>query len=164
MDMMFLRYFSTEPLQADGEFLVHIWCLGNDSEHAQLQMVALYVSASCAVFHPQRIWLSAKMESCLTELESLSHLLTVCNVHCAAEVRVEETANETIIRKQYLNLISSLHTDKKRFPGDEAAFKLISEAYSILYISMKRYRYDIKFIQVLLMALFNCQVVLKGNV
>jgi hypothetical protein len=57
---------------------------------------------------------------------------------------VEETANETIIRKQYLNLISSLHTDKKRFPGDEAAFKLISEAYSILYISMKRYRYDIK--------------------
>jgi hypothetical protein len=28
--------------------------------------------------------------------------------------------------------------------GDEAAFKLISEAYSIMYVSMKRYRYDIK--------------------
>ncbi|CAL5008129.1 unnamed protein product [Urochloa decumbens] len=90
------------------------------------------------------------------ELESISHLLTVCNVHCAAEVRVngemdwygifqvEEAADKSIIRKQYLNLTRSLHTDKNRLPGAEAAFKLVSEAYSILYEPSKRYRYDIK--------------------
>ncbi|CAO2189589.1 unnamed protein product [Urochloa humidicola] len=90
------------------------------------------------------------------ELESISHLLTVCKVHCAAEVRVngemdwygifqvEEAADKSIIRKQYLNLTRSLHTDKNRFPGAEAAFKLVSEANSILNEPTKRYRYDIK--------------------
>ncbi|CAO2164229.1 unnamed protein product [Urochloa humidicola] len=90
------------------------------------------------------------------ELESISHLLTVCKVHCAAEVRVngemdwygifqvEEAADEFIIRKQYLNLTRSLHTDKNRFPGAEAAFKLVSEANSILNEPTKRYKYDIK--------------------
>lgn len=106
-----------------------------------------FVGARKIVLEAQRLF---------PELGSISHLLTVCNVHCAAEVRVngemdwygifrvEEAANEAIIKKQYLNLTSSLHADKKRFPGAEAAFKLVSEAYSILHESMKRYRYDIK--------------------
>ncbi|CAL5010478.1 unnamed protein product [Urochloa decumbens] len=106
-----------------------------------------FVAALKIVLEAQRLF---------PELESMSHLLTVCNVHCAAEVRVngemdwygifqvEEAADKSIITKQYLNLTRSLHSDKNRFPGAEAAFRLVSEAYSILHEPMKRYRYDIR--------------------
>ncbi|KAJ1267514.1 hypothetical protein BS78_07G062500, partial [Paspalum vaginatum] len=90
------------------------------------------------------------------ELDRISHMLAVCDVHCAAEAsvnremdwykifRVEEAADESIIRKQYLKFSHSLHSDRNKSPGAEAAFKLVAEAYSVLHNPEKRYMYDLK--------------------
>ncbi|XP_062182427.1 uncharacterized protein LOC133886669 [Phragmites australis] len=97
-----------------------------------------------------------KAQKLFPELESVSQLLTICNVHCAAEVRVngekdlygilqvEEGADEAMIRKQYRKLAFSLHPDKNSYAGAEAAFKLVSEAHSVLCDRAKRSQYDIK--------------------
>ncbi|KAJ1275921.1 hypothetical protein BS78_05G173200 [Paspalum vaginatum] len=90
------------------------------------------------------------------ELENLSQLLTVCKVYCAAEAKinrcldwygilqVEITADDAIIRKQYNELVFWLHPNKNILPGAEDAFKLVSEAHTILCGHVKRSRYNIK--------------------
>ncbi|CAL4980562.1 unnamed protein product [Urochloa decumbens] len=90
------------------------------------------------------------------ELENLSQLLTVCELYCAAQERinrqldwygilqVEVTADDTVIRKQYDKLVFWLHPNKNSLPGADAAFKLVSEAHTILCDHVKRSRYDIK--------------------
>ncbi|KAF8673536.1 hypothetical protein HU200_048619 [Digitaria exilis] len=90
------------------------------------------------------------------ELENLSQLLTVCKVYCAAEERinrqlnwygilqVEVTADDTVIRKKYDELVFWLHPNKNTLPGAEAAFELVSEAHMILCDHVNRSRYDIK--------------------
>ncbi|TKW01313.1 hypothetical protein SEVIR_8G171500v4 [Setaria viridis] len=97
-----------------------------------------------------------KAQKLFPELENISKLLTICNVHCAAELRVngemdlygilqvEEGADEALIRKQYRKLAFSLHPDKNCFVGAEAAFKLVAEAHSVLCDPTKRSQYDLK--------------------
>ncbi|CAL4980551.1 unnamed protein product [Urochloa decumbens] len=97
-----------------------------------------------------------KAQKLFPELENVSQLLTICNVHCAAELRmngekdfygilqVEEGADEAVIRKQYRKLAFSLHPDKNCFVGAEAAFKLVAEAHSVLCDPAKRSQYDLK--------------------
>ncbi|CAN6372532.1 unnamed protein product [Urochloa humidicola] len=97
-----------------------------------------------------------KAQQLFPELENVSQLLTICNVHCAAELRVngetdfygilqvEEGADEAMIRKQYRKLAFSLHPDKNCFVGAEAAFKLVAEAHSVLCDPAKRSQYDLK--------------------
>ena len=97
-----------------------------------------------------------KAQKLFPELENASQLLTICSVHCAAELRVngeidfygilrvEEGADEALIRKQYRKLAFSLHPDKNCFVGAEAAFKLVAEAHSVLCDPTKRSQYDLK--------------------
>jgi hypothetical protein len=97
-----------------------------------------------------------KAQKLFPDLENISKLLTICNVHCAAELRVngemdlygilqvEEGADEAMIRKQYRKLAFSLHPDKNCFVGAEAAFKLVAEAHSVLCDPTKRFQYDLK--------------------
>ncbi|KAL5204858.1 hypothetical protein ABZP36_009729 [Zizania latifolia] len=97
-----------------------------------------------------------KVQKLFPQLESISQLLNICNVHCAAEARVngqtdwygilqvETTADDATIRKQYRKLAFSLHPDKNSFAGAEAAFKLVAEAHSVLCDKIKRSHYDIK--------------------
>lgn len=102
----------------------------------------------------QKIALQAQM--LFPELEDISKLLNICNVHCAAEARVngetdwyailqvEPTADPDHIKKQYHRLAKSVHPDKNCFSGAEAAFKLVSEAYTVLFDQTKRSHYDIR--------------------
>ncbi|KAK3118922.1 hypothetical protein QOZ80_9BG0710610 [Eleusine coracana subsp. coracana] len=96
----------------------------------------------------QKIFMKA--QKLFPDLENVSQLLTICKVHCAAEARmngmmdwygilqVDAGADEATIRKQYLKLAFSLHPDKNSFAGAEAAFKLVSEANSVLCDQAKR--------------------------
>ncbi|XVF06581.1 hypothetical protein REPUB_Repub06bG0061700 [Reevesia pubescens] len=98
-----------------------------------------------------------KAQKLFPELENISQLLTVCNVHyCAKQklhgsemdwygiLQIEQSADETFIKKQYRKLALLLHPDKNKFAGAEAAFKLIGEANRILTDQTKRSQYDMK--------------------
>ncbi|OMO55285.1 hypothetical protein COLO4_36072 [Corchorus olitorius] len=98
-----------------------------------------------------------KAQKLFPELENLSQLLTVCDVHCCAKhklygtemnwygiLQIEPSADESSIKKQYRKLALLLHPDKNKFSGAEAAFKLIGEANRILTDHAKRSQYDLK--------------------
>ncbi|GMI65089.1 hypothetical protein like AT3G04980 [Hibiscus trionum] len=99
-----------------------------------------------------------KAQKLFPELENISQLLTVCNVHYSATnklsglgmdwygiLQIEQSADETSIKKQYRKLALLLHPDKNKFAGAEAAFKLIGEANMILSDQTKRSQYDLKY-------------------
>ncbi|XP_010524767.1 PREDICTED: uncharacterized protein LOC104802729 [Tarenaya hassleriana] len=92
-----------------------------------------------------------------SSLENISHMIMVCDVHCAAAekmfgnemnwydiLQVERKADVVTIKKQYKKLALLLHPDKNKLPGAEAAFKLIGEAQRILLDKDKRSLFDMK--------------------
>ncbi|KAL0426846.1 UNVERIFIED_CONTAM: Chaperone protein dnaJ 49 [Sesamum latifolium] len=98
-----------------------------------------------------------KAQSLYPELENIAQLLSICDVHCSAQKRmlgsekdwyailqVESLADESTVKKQYRRLALFLHPDKNRFPGAEAAFKLICEANAVLSDPTKKSLYDSK--------------------
>ncbi|XP_039003437.1 uncharacterized protein LOC120130222 [Hibiscus syriacus] len=91
------------------------------------------------------------------ELDNITQLLAVCNVHYFAKhniygsekdwygiLQTEQLADESLIKKQFRKLALLLHPDKNKFPGAEAAFKLIGEANRVLSDQMARSQYDLK--------------------
>ncbi|XP_055820237.1 uncharacterized protein LOC129889110 [Solanum dulcamara] len=99
-----------------------------------------------------------KAERLYPQLENISQLLAVCNVHCSAQsstvgsekdwygiLQIDIMADEVTIKKQYRRLALVLHPDKNKFPGAEAAFKLIGESNMVLSDPTKRALYDSKY-------------------
>lgn len=98
-----------------------------------------------------------KAQQLSSEVDNISQMLTVCDVHCAAGTKVNGeidwygvlqvpvfTNDDTLIKKQYRKLALLLHPDKNKFAGAEAAFKLVGEANMTLTDSSKRSVYDMK--------------------
>ncbi|GMJ14797.1 hypothetical protein like AT5G27240 [Hibiscus trionum] len=98
-----------------------------------------------------------KAQKLFPELDNIARLLAVCNVHYCAKhniygsekdwygiLQIEQTADENLIKKQFRKLALLLHPDKNKFPGAEAAFKLIGEANSVLTDQTARTQYDLK--------------------
>ncbi|XP_040996237.1 uncharacterized protein LOC121242447 [Juglans microcarpa x Juglans regia] len=98
-----------------------------------------------------------KAQHLCSDLENISQMLTVCDVHCAADkklfgnetdwyaiLQIEQTANDAMIKKQYRKFALQLHPDKNKFSGAEAAFKLIGEAQRMLIDRDKRSLYDMR--------------------
>ncbi|KAI3926439.1 hypothetical protein MKX01_032627 [Papaver californicum] len=107
-----------------------------------------YVGAQTMVIKAQKLYPS---------IENISQMLTVCQVHCSARCKVlgsdpdwygilqiEQTADDASIKKQFRKLALQLHPDKNKFPGAEAAFKLIEEAQRFLCDQSKRSQFDMK--------------------
>ncbi|GAV64201.1 DnaJ domain-containing protein/DUF3444 domain-containing protein [Cephalotus follicularis] len=101
--------------------------------------------------------IALKAQRLFPDVENISQLLAVCEVHCSAETKlsgsemdwygilqIERFADEVIIKKQYRKLALLLHPDKNKFAGAEAAFKLIGEANRVLTDQTKRSAYDMK--------------------
>lgn len=101
--------------------------------------------------------IALKAQQLFPDLENISHLIAACNVHCSAEskllgsekdwysiLQVERLADDATIKKQYRKLALLLHPDKNKFPGAEAAFKLVGEAHLVLSDRGKRSLYDSK--------------------
>ncbi|KAG7996155.1 hypothetical protein I3843_01G145300 [Carya illinoinensis] len=98
-----------------------------------------------------------KAQHLCSDLENISQMLTVCDVHCATDkklfgnetdwyaiLQIEQTANDAMIKKQYRKFALQLHPDKNKFSGAEAAFKLIGEAQRVLLDRDKRSLYDMR--------------------
>lgn len=89
-------------------------------------------------------------------LECISQMLATLGVHIAAESKVNGEGNfygilgvspkadDEAIRKQYRKLALMLHPDKNKSIGAEAAFKHVSEAWSLLSDKNKKTVYDSK--------------------
>jgi len=102
--------------------------------------------------------IAKKAQQLFPELENMSQLLAVCEVHCSALnklngsgmdwyriLQTEKSADEATIKKQYRKLALLLHPDKNQLAGAEAAFKLVGEAHRVLTDQAKRSLYDMKY-------------------
>ncbi|KAI5073884.1 hypothetical protein GOP47_0011897 [Adiantum capillus-veneris] len=96
-----------------------------------------------------------KAKQLFPELDGLAQLSSILDVYIAAQqklrsgecnwyaiLQVDFRADENTIRKQYRKLALFLHPDKNKAFGAEAAFKNISEAWSVLSDAKKKKDYD----------------------
>uniref|UniRef100_A0A7N1A1W0 J domain-containing protein n=1 Tax=Kalanchoe fedtschenkoi TaxID=63787 RepID=A0A7N1A1W0_KALFE len=101
--------------------------------------------------------LALKAQKIHPDIENIIHLLTVCDVHCASQQKIDgfemdwygilqigQTADDSLVKKHYRKMALLLHPDKNKFPGAEAAFKIIGEAQMLLSDPVKRRMHDIK--------------------
>ncbi|XP_013585526.1 PREDICTED: uncharacterized protein LOC106294506 [Brassica oleracea var. oleracea] len=98
-----------------------------------------------------------KAQRLFPELENVQKLLAVCDVHSSADKKIKglddwygilqvlPSADSDTIKKQYRKLCLLLHPDKNKFPGAEAAFKLVGEANRWLSDQSKRSQYDVRY-------------------
>ncbi|KAL1808766.1 hypothetical protein ACET3Z_025756 [Daucus carota] len=98
-----------------------------------------------------------KAQNLYPQLENISQLIMVCDVHCSAAnkvrgtemdwygiLKLEPTADEAAIKKQFRKFALLLHPDKNKFAGATDAFKLIGEAHGVLMDRDKRRIHDMK--------------------
>lgn len=98
-----------------------------------------------------------KAQSLYPGLEGLSQMLMTFDVHASAQKRtvtgevdwysvlaVSPSADDETVRKQYRKRALMLHPDKNKSLGADGAFKLVSEAWSMLSDKSKRLAYNDK--------------------
>ncbi|XP_004502622.1 uncharacterized protein [Cicer arietinum] len=97
-----------------------------------------------------------KAQNLYPDLEDISQFLTTIDIYISAENKVSGEmdwygilgvspfADEEIVRRQYRKLALTLHPDKNKALGAEGAFKLVSEAWSLLSDKTKRLEYNQK--------------------
>ncbi|GAV73522.1 DnaJ domain-containing protein/DUF3444 domain-containing protein [Cephalotus follicularis] len=97
-----------------------------------------------------------KAQTLYPNLDGIPHMLATFDVYISAENKihgesdwygilgVSPQADDETVRKQYRKLALVLHPDKNKSIGGEGAFKLISEAWSLLSDKAKRAAYDQK--------------------
>ncbi|XP_078432706.1 uncharacterized protein LOC144704239 [Wolffia australiana] len=100
--------------------------------------------------------LALKAESLYPGLEGIPQMIATLNVHLSAQsmadgdkdwyavLGVAASADDETVKKQYRRLALLLHPDKNKSVGAESAFKLISEAWSVLSDRSRRLAYDKK--------------------
>ncbi|MQL80680.1 hypothetical protein Taro_013106 [Colocasia esculenta] len=100
--------------------------------------------------------LALKAENLFPGLDGISHMIATLDVHLSAQavvngekdwysiLGVHVSADDETVKKQYRKLALLLHPDKNKSVGAEGAFKLISEAWSVLSDKSRRMAYDRK--------------------
>lgn len=95
-----------------------------------------------------------KAQTLYPGLDGITQILTTLDVYVCAENKisgetdwygvlgVNPSADEETIKKNYRKLALSLHPDKNKSVGADGAFKLISEAWSLLSDKNKRLQYN----------------------
>lgn len=101
--------------------------------------------------------IAQKAQQLYPELENISQLILVCEVHISSEkktygsekdwyaiLKIDPSTDALSIKKQYRKLALVLHPDKNKFSGSTDAFKLIGEAQRVLLDPEKRLLHDSK--------------------
>ncbi|CAN4087618.1 unnamed protein product [Withania somnifera] len=95
-----------------------------------------------------------KAQALYPGLDALTQMLTTLDVYISAENKisgevdwygvlgVSPSTDDETVRKQYRKLALVLHPDKNKSVGAEGAFKLLSEAWSLLSDKSKRLAYN----------------------
>ncbi|KAF2318396.1 hypothetical protein GH714_006616 [Hevea brasiliensis] len=114
----------------------------------------LYDDKGCLVIGAKRFALKA--QNLYPGLEGLPQMVATFDVHISAENKingeedwygilgVNPKADDENVRKQYRKLALLLHPDKNKSIGADGAFKLISQAWSLLSDKSKRAAHDMK--------------------
>ncbi|KAK6117811.1 hypothetical protein DH2020_048438 [Rehmannia glutinosa] len=88
------------------------------------------------------------------ELEGISQMLVTFGVYVASEVKfngeldfysilgVDPSVDRSKLKRQYKKMAVLLHPDKNRTVGADGAFRLVSDAWTLLSDSVKRSSYD----------------------
>ncbi|KAJ6846024.1 uncharacterized protein M6B38_278275 [Iris pallida] len=97
-----------------------------------------------------------KAQNLFPELEGISQMIATLDIYLASEVKINgesdwyailslnALADDETVKKQYRKLALQLHPDKNKSIGAEGAFKLISEAWSVLSDKSRKMAYDQK--------------------
>ncbi|XP_073306015.1 uncharacterized protein [Primulina huaijiensis] len=97
-----------------------------------------------------------KAQTLYPGLDGISQMMATLDVHVSAENKingevdwygvlgVKPTADDETIRKQYRMFALMLHPDKNKSVGADGAFKLVSEAWSMLSDTAKRLAYNLR--------------------
>uniref|UniRef100_A0A1J3CUR3 DnaJ-like protein subfamily B member 12 n=1 Tax=Noccaea caerulescens TaxID=107243 RepID=A0A1J3CUR3_NOCCA len=97
-----------------------------------------------------------KAQTLYPQLEGLKQLMMTVDVYISGEKQiggeadwygilgVDPYADDEAVRKQYRKLALMLHPDKNKCTGAEGAFKLLSEAWSLLSDKARRFSYNLK--------------------
>ncbi|KAJ0043625.1 hypothetical protein Pint_17660 [Pistacia integerrima] len=97
-----------------------------------------------------------KAQSLYPGLEGISQMLTTIDVYVSAEKKINGEVDwyailgtnpwvdDETVRKQYRKLALALHPDKNKATGADGAFKLVSQAWSLLSDKAKRLAYNEK--------------------
>ncbi|KAJ1279256.1 hypothetical protein BS78_04G141600 [Paspalum vaginatum] len=97
-----------------------------------------------------------KAQNLCPSLEGIAQMISTLDVHLASGSKIDgendwyrilslsAMADEEEVKKQYRKLALQLHPDKNKSVGAEAAFKLISEAWSVLSDNSRKMLYDQK--------------------
>ncbi|KAL0318024.1 UNVERIFIED_CONTAM: Chaperone protein DnaJ [Sesamum angustifolium] len=98
--------------------------------------------------------IALKAQALYPGLDGISQMLTTVDVYVSAQNKisgeidwygvlgVSPSSDDETIRKQYRKLALMLHPDKNKSVGSDGAFKLISEAWSLLSDKAKRLAYN----------------------
>ncbi|CAA6664045.1 unnamed protein product [Spirodela intermedia] len=97
-----------------------------------------------------------KAKSLNPRLDGISQMIATLDVHLSSTtvvngekdwysiLGIKPSANEEMVKRRYRKFALMLHPDKNKSIGAEGAFKLISEAWSILSDRTRRMAYDEK--------------------
>ncbi|XP_076935673.1 uncharacterized protein LOC143602464 [Bidens hawaiensis] len=97
-----------------------------------------------------------KAQSICPQLEGVPQMVTTFEVLSTLQNRVNgevdlysvlgvnASAERSVLKKQFKKLVVLLHPDDNRTVGAAEAFKLVSDAWSVLSDRLKRYSYDVK--------------------
>ncbi|GAB4859340.1 hypothetical protein Ancab_010803 [Ancistrocladus abbreviatus] len=97
-----------------------------------------------------------KAQTLFPELDGISQMVATFDIYVASEAKVNgeidfysvlglmPSAGRSLVKKQYKKLAVLLHPDKNKTVGADGAFKLVSEAWTLLSDSMKRASYDLR--------------------
>ncbi|KAL2242902.1 uncharacterized protein LOC105158144 [Sesamum indicum] len=97
-----------------------------------------------------------KAQNLFPKLDGLSQFLEIIDVYVAHEKKINGEADyygifgidpfveEEVLKKQYKRMALSLHPDKNKSVGAEGAFKILSQAWSVLSNKDNRTAYNLK--------------------
>ncbi|XP_051121649.1 uncharacterized protein LOC127245048 [Andrographis paniculata] len=100
--------------------------------------------------------LALKVQSLFPELNGLSQFIDIINIHIAGDRKINEApdyygilgadplADEDTLKKQYRKMALALHPDKNKSVGADAAFQILSQAWSVLSEKESRNAYHLK--------------------
>ncbi|CAL5406184.1 unnamed protein product [Camellia sinensis] len=97
-----------------------------------------------------------KAQALFPELEGITQMVATFEVYIASRVNVngeidfyailgsDPSADKAKLKKQYKNMAVLLHPDKNKTVGADGAFRLVSEAWTLLSDNKKRSSYDLR--------------------